>query len=263
MAWKTPSASTTLLNEINARWPNRNKENDGTIGDKAHAARKSDHNPNADGVVLARDIDSRLDGTTVDAEELVQHIVALGRSGDPRLKGGYVINRGRKWSDKTNWEPAKYTGTNKHNEHIHVSLTSNPSGYNSKASWKLLSKPASKPTEPTKPVTSKTSYKIGDRGKAPYMLAAALNFAASQGMSVDAANAHNKTYLNLDVPNGAEIDFVFTLQMKVAVENFQRALKVLWLLGNKKGDEPIIDGIVGPYTKNALFYWLAAGMNSE
>jgi hypothetical protein len=34
-----------LRDQIDRRWPNRDKRSDGWIGDSDHAARKSDHNP--------------------------------------------------------------------------------------------------------------------------------------------------------------------------------------------------------------------------
>ena len=48
-----------LRDQIDRRWPNRHKRSDGWIGDAAHAARKSDHNP-IDGVVFALDIDENM-----------------------------------------------------------------------------------------------------------------------------------------------------------------------------------------------------------
>lgn len=43
------------LGQLNALAPNRSKLSDGGLGDAAHAARESDHNPDANGVYHARD----------------------------------------------------------------------------------------------------------------------------------------------------------------------------------------------------------------
>ena len=56
MAYLAPSL-VQLRNEINRRWPNRDKTSDGWIGDPAHQATKSDHNPDSKGCVHALDID--------------------------------------------------------------------------------------------------------------------------------------------------------------------------------------------------------------
>lgn len=79
----------TLRSEVDARWPMRNKASDGWIGNPAHAATASDHNPNADGVVCALDLtndpDSGADMTVI-SERL-----RIGRHPDVK----YVI---RHWS---------------------------------------------------------------------------------------------------------------------------------------------------------------------
>ena len=36
-------ALATLREQVNSKWPNRSKVNDGWLGDAAHQARKSDH----------------------------------------------------------------------------------------------------------------------------------------------------------------------------------------------------------------------------
>ncbi|HBV11392.1 peptidoglycan-binding domain-containing protein [Glutamicibacter bergerei] len=99
-----------LRDEINDAYPNRDKSSDGWIGDAAHNARVSDHNPDyADGgVVRAIDIDE--DG--IDTAALLAIVTK-----DPRVS--YVIYEGRIWGG-TRWR--KYTGSNMHRQHIHVSI---------------------------------------------------------------------------------------------------------------------------------------------
>ena len=52
----------TLRDQIDRRWPKRDKASDGWIGDAAHLARgsASDHTPNKAGVVHAIDIDENM-----------------------------------------------------------------------------------------------------------------------------------------------------------------------------------------------------------
>jgi hypothetical protein len=46
----------TLRHQVDQLAPNRDKDSDGWIGDTSHQARKSEHNPDANGVVRALDI---------------------------------------------------------------------------------------------------------------------------------------------------------------------------------------------------------------
>lgn len=134
--------STSLLNEVNAVGdPGRLKAQDGTIGDKAHEQRPSDHNRDETGntgsssdsdsinEVHARDVDSRgpwkIEGG---AERIVQLIVANVRArGYAERRVKYVIYRGRIWvwrKDNDSWwfVQENYTGADQHNEHFHVSF---------------------------------------------------------------------------------------------------------------------------------------------
>lgn len=139
--WRNCNASVKLLEEINARWPGRDKTSDGTIGDAAHAARTSDHNPwvvivengRQMGIVRARDIDR--DG--IDAAWLAEYLRQLGLKRDPRLfPNGYVIfNRRITNPDFGAWR--EYTGSNPHTAHVHVSFSTNREGYDSAAAWGL------------------------------------------------------------------------------------------------------------------------------
>lgn len=133
---------TKLVVEIDAAWPGRDKgsgSSDGWLGDQAHQTRKSDHNPDANGVVRAQDIDVDLDGRyvpSVDDEALVQFLVGLGRGGDNRLNpDGYVISCRRIWSSARGWVQREYSGSNAHAKHTHVSCTSDPAGYDDQRPW--------------------------------------------------------------------------------------------------------------------------------
>lgn len=138
MAWRNCQASLSLVNEINLRWPGRDKSSDGTIGDAAHATRSSDHNPwvivAGMGVVRARDVDK--DG--VDMPSLMEHLRKLGAAGDPRLAGGgYLIsNRRITRPDFSGW--AVYTGSNPHDKHGHVSFSTRAAGFDSQAPWHIV-----------------------------------------------------------------------------------------------------------------------------
>lgn len=136
MTWRNCKAGEALIREVNQRWPGRSKASDGTIGDPAHSARTSDHNPNAAGVVRARDITAA--GT--DAAWFADWLRSKGTDGDPRLiGGGYIIfNRRITRPDFQGWRV--YTGQNPHVKHIHVSFTRNagPLGYDNPSNWGLV-----------------------------------------------------------------------------------------------------------------------------
>lgn len=138
MGWRNCAASLALVDEINRRWPGRDKSSDGTIGDAAHASRSSDHNPwvvvGGTGVVRARDVDK--DG--IDAPWLVEYLRGIGARGDARLTGGgYIIfNRRITVPDFTGWK--SYTGSNPHDHHFHVSFSRNQAGFDSEAGWGIV-----------------------------------------------------------------------------------------------------------------------------
>lgn len=113
MAYYLAPSLASLRNEINAAHPRRDKTSDGWIGDTAHAARKSDHNPDyaSGGVVRAIDIDH--DG--IDRAKLRR--VAAASS-----KTEYIIQDGLIYTRQNGFRAARYTGTNKHDKHTHISL---------------------------------------------------------------------------------------------------------------------------------------------
>lgn len=136
--WRNCRASVTLINEINAAFPGRDKTSDGTIGDAAHATRTSDHNPwlivGNEGIVRARDVDK--DG--IPAADIVETLRLRGAARDPRLyPGGYVIfNRRITKPDFSGW--TTYTGSNPHDKHFHVSFSTVVDGFDSTAPWALF-----------------------------------------------------------------------------------------------------------------------------
>ena len=132
MSWRLADALGDLREEINARWPGRDKSSDGSIGDTSHSARKSDHNPNSAGVVRAIDVD--VDG--IPAAWLADHVRKRGKKGDRRLTpGGYVIFNHRIASDVGDWGWRAYTGSNPHTGHVHISVATAASGYDANGDW--------------------------------------------------------------------------------------------------------------------------------
>jgi hypothetical protein len=136
MAWRPAKSLVRLRDQVNNTAPNRNKANDGTIGDAAHASRTSDHNPwvidGGVGVVTAIDITND-PKSGCNAQTIVD---ALVQSRDPRIK--YII-----WNSKilssTNspWEWRHYGGSNPHDHHFHLSVFPSKALYDSSSDWKL------------------------------------------------------------------------------------------------------------------------------
>lgn len=122
----------TLRSQVNELAPKRSKKNDGWIGDPAHAARKSDHNPNKKGVVQAIDITHDPKGGA-DSYALAD-LLRVKR--DRRIK--YVISNGRIFSSTEKpWQWRKYTGSNLHTAHVHISVSDVASLYDDPAPWSL------------------------------------------------------------------------------------------------------------------------------
>jgi GNAT superfamily N-acetyltransferase len=125
------AAGVTLRAQVNKRWPTRDKASDGWWGDRSHAARKSDHNPDKHGWVHALDIDIDLLGkgkrarSRKVAQELADQLIEYARSGAPgsdRIK--YIVFDNRIASGtyaKQFWTWRK--GSWGHTEHIHVNFT--------------------------------------------------------------------------------------------------------------------------------------------
>lgn len=138
MAWRLAKSLGTLRAQVNAKWPSRSKNSDGAVGDEAHASRSSDHNPwiiDPDGgprVVSAIDITHDPD----DGFDSYAFADMLLKNRDPRIK--YVISNGRIGAGSEGpspWSWRKYSGSNKHDHHVHISVKSDKSFYDDASDW--------------------------------------------------------------------------------------------------------------------------------
>lgn len=119
--WRLAKSLEVLRAQINSAAPKRSREWDGSIGDTAHSARASDHNPDDDGVVNAIDITNDPKGGC-SAEQIAE---SLRAAKDERVK--YVIWNHRMFRSYPKpgipaWSWAQYTGASPHDHHVHVSV---------------------------------------------------------------------------------------------------------------------------------------------
>jgi hypothetical protein len=124
----------TLRAEFNALNPKRDKGSDGWIGDEAHQAEHSDHNPDSAGRVLALDIDATgpWPGGVTDFNAFNMMVESL--RGDSRLE--YIIWNRRIASRDQGWKWRTYTGTSDpHTGHAHFSARHDHTGNTSTADW--------------------------------------------------------------------------------------------------------------------------------
>ena len=109
LAKKATPAAIAVLRQATALWPKRKKASDGLLPSKAHVHQNpnSDHNSGY-AVDLTHDPD----------KGVYCQVIYTELQKDPRVK--YLIFKGRIWSAK-NGEHI-YTGVNKHNTHLHISI---------------------------------------------------------------------------------------------------------------------------------------------
>lgn len=127
----TPYEARSLRNlktTLDVRWPYRDHGACGWIGDAAHQAQQSDHNPDPiTGVVRARDIDK--DG-------IVPQVVVASCILHPATK--YTIFDRRIYRMADRFRPRVYDGDNPHTDHIHESIVHDTAAENSTAPWTLI-----------------------------------------------------------------------------------------------------------------------------
>lgn len=146
--WRNAKAIDKLREQINAAAPGRNRASDGTIGDAAHAAVQSEHNPDHNGVVRAVDI-THDPHAGVDGNVITEAIKA---SKDPRVL--YIIWNHKIWGPgvSPDWRP--YRGANPHDHHFHISMVAAPALYDSMTDWAIgpMKPSAAAPKIETKPL---------------------------------------------------------------------------------------------------------------
>jgi len=137
MSWYVGSSLDQLLNEINASAPNRNKASDGSIGDASHSASTSDHNPcDCHNAVCARDY-THDPGGGFDSYAFAHWLADRTKGPEARVK--YIISNGQIASGQGQSYPAgqwrPYTGSNKHDHHVHVSVRHGSEYFDNAGGW--------------------------------------------------------------------------------------------------------------------------------
>ena len=120
VAKKATPAAIAVLRQATAIVPLRMKASDGLLPSKAHLAQ----NPNSDhNTGLAVDL-THDPARGIDCHEIYENLQS-----DKRVK--YLIFKGKIWSVKKG--ELKYTGSNPHNKHLHISI--NETSGNDTAPW--------------------------------------------------------------------------------------------------------------------------------
>jgi hypothetical protein len=117
-------AGQQLREQFDDTFPDRDRRSDGWIGDLRHSARPSDHNPDpATGVVRAIDVDRDVHKSSKPdlMPDIADQLRIAAKKGEKRIS--YIIFAGRIASPRMGWRWRKYSGSNPHNAHCHVSFT--------------------------------------------------------------------------------------------------------------------------------------------
>jgi hypothetical protein len=127
VAWYLAPALAVGRAEVNRRWPKRDLASEGTVGDAAHQATRSDHNPNTRESVDAWDMDK--DGVDVWA--------VIGAF--QRHPSSHYWIYDRQIADKDDgWQRRAYSGVNPHTQHVHFSIRQTAAAEQDRRPWGLL-----------------------------------------------------------------------------------------------------------------------------
>lgn len=117
-------AGQQLREQFDDTYPDRDRRSDGWIGDRKHQSRPtSDHNPDENGIVRAIDVDRDVhpSGKPDLMPDIADQLRLAAKAGEKRI--AYIIFDGRIASSRMGWRWRKYSGSNPHRAHCHVSFT--------------------------------------------------------------------------------------------------------------------------------------------
>lgn len=160
--WSLAPSLVAMEAEADRLAPGRSRRSDGSVGDPAHKARVSDHNPSG-GWVHAIDLTHDPRGG-FDAHGLAQRVIARR---DPRIK--YVISNRRIYGpgSRYGWAGGPYSGNNPHSAHAHFSVLPTSVGRFNVSPW--FPTPV---VAPSKPATSIQPIPVQEDDDMPYLLVA-------------------------------------------------------------------------------------------
>ena len=109
---KATPAAVAVLRQATALRPKRKKASDGLLPSAAHMKQSPDSDHNT-GLAVDLTHDPK---NGIDCDEIFEKL-----KGDKRVK--YLIFKGKIWSEERSKEGnRKYTGSNPHNKHLHISI---------------------------------------------------------------------------------------------------------------------------------------------
>jgi hypothetical protein len=117
-------AGQQLRLQFDDSYGDRDRRSDGWVGDLRHQSRPtSDHNPDENGIVRAIDVDRDVhkSGKPDLMPDIADQIRLAAKAGEKRI--AYIIFAGRIASSRLGWRWRKYSGSNPHNHHCHISFT--------------------------------------------------------------------------------------------------------------------------------------------
>lgn len=169
---KLCAAGVTLRDQVNKKWPTREKSSDGWIGDAAHQANSgwgtngkgSYHNVDPNGIVHAIDLDESFLGKGKGqkvAKEFAEQLAAYCRAGKDGGRIAHIVYEDQVASATANNWHFRGSGYS-HFQHIHISFTNKADKDGSKfllPIFENVSPPAPKPEQkiPVYPGRSKLS----------------------------------------------------------------------------------------------------------
>ena len=206
MSWPTnPRPAKTLLQirkQIDQMYPGRDKSSDGMLGDAAHSARTSDHNPDDDHVVKAIDI-SHDPKVGFNSYKFAREVLAVNK--DPRIK--YVISNRQIMSGSGQSNPAwkwrSYSGSNPHDQHVHISVKPEAKYYDDVSEWDFGREQQPNPELPDNPWIGKRLLVRGSVNDDVKLLQEKLGLKPADGIFGKLTEAAVKTF---QARNGLEAD---------------------------------------------------------